>query len=467
MSRFRVATTALAWSGLLLLLLAVCCTRPALATELCLNGTAALVRSQTAPEVEFCNSVIGCDIRFELSFDTATMDTGRWPLRVQLADGLYLDTHFPELTDVAFQCDSGGDIIASTVVTDNSQRARLIWTYAGASSVSCEYVMQTVDLTTAFTSFEALLSYANDSGSASFDAMFSSTDPAYSIAALSIACPSDTSTTTTDTTGSVTTDTTTSTSDTTGTTDETSEVGTCRYPLTVWKSGRRYSAEWMTVAGYEPVCGISYKDLAYVRGDARSLPAGFLALAQQVVAVALNAAMYSVEPAQINDTTIAEALDVVGRSINCADTRTYDSLVSQLASWNNRTVTCAGGEVDTNQRVGSSSTCSDKRDAYLAWAISVTAVAGCLLLFIGVVVLFLVFRRISQRYPQLLGNVGNEIVRIGEEMTNPYSEESTAAARLRQQQPLQQQQQQSQYILAADVGSAAAAADDEFSGLRA
>jgi hypothetical protein len=389
-------------------------------------------------------------VRFELSFDPLAMDSGRWPLRIQLANDLYLADYFPELVDVAFQCNSGGDLTASTLTAPGSEHARLIWTYAGASSISCEYVMQTVDLQNDFSAFQLLLTYSDSSNVAGFDAMFSSTDAStYSIDALTVQCPESGTPSPSEAPSS--------TSDSTsGSIVQIASVGGCRYPLSTWTSARRYAAQWLTVAGYDAICGISYEDLAYVRGDARSLPDGFLSLAQQVVAVALNAAMYSVELAQINDSTVLEALDVVSRSINCADTRAYDGVVGQLGAWNNNTESCVGGSVNTNQHVGASSTCSKQRDAYLIAMIVLAVVLGIVLLLAFVAALYFLYRRLSGRFPQMaLGGINDDM----QEQFSAYS---------------QQQQQQSSsgnahYVPATYGGESTplASSATDFSGFRA
>lgn len=398
----------------------------ALANTVCIRGSANLVQTADAPTTDYCNAT-NCQIEYEMSFDAANTAAQRWPLTVRLSDGTYLSSRFPELADVAFQCNAGGDIILNTRIASGMQHMRFIWTYVGASSFDCNYVLSTINWQTDFSIFQVLLAYSGSS-IATFDAVFSSYDAnAYSLPAQAITCPTVDSTSGSSGSGGSTTasstTTTTASSTTTSSSSSSGTVGACRYPGSVWLHARKHSAEWLTVADLE-ICTASYADIATGHGNAAALPPGILALAQQVVFATLNAAMYGVSAANVAE--LSAALDIVDQSINCASTDTFDSLVAPLADWNNQTATC----VSDNKVVANSklSECQKLRDKYLAWAIAMTVVAGVLMLIILLAIAYLIYRHIQrdrQMGNQYAQTPGGGDALIGQEQPSWWSLSAT------------------------------------------
>jgi len=307
----------------------------ATAQTVCLSGQIELTQTASAAAETFCNGT-QCTLLFELSFDPTTADSSRWPLRVALQDGTTLAERWPELDSVSLQCNTAGDVIASTRFAGAGEHLRLIWTYAGADSVMCSYTLQTVDWAADFVSAQALFVYGADEAVGSADALWYTTAADYSLASETVVCPVEPAATTGAATGEPTTD------STTGSTYVPDVLGECRYPRAVWQTSRRDAPQWRAL-GDAAFCDIPVADLVMGSGAALDLPTSFGALAAEVGVAMLNAAMYTRTLAEVNETFVQYAYDVVNTPLNCATAHDYAGLIQDLAAYSNSTTTCTGG----------------------------------------------------------------------------------------------------------------------------
>lgn len=377
----------------------------AFAATVCLEGTIDMTHLSAAPETPFCNAT-QCTLQFSLSFDTAAADSQSWPLSVALQDGTTLAERWPDLDTVTLQCNSAGDIIASTRLAGAGEHLRLIWTYEGSSSLVCNYALSTVDLAADFASAQALFFYrGNDSVTA--DALWATADgDLYSLAAETVDCPVEPETTgTTGTTG---------TSGTTATTGyEAPPVeGDCRYPRVAWQTSRSEGAEWLTIAD-ATICTIPVADIVLGTGDSDTLPPSFAALAAEIGVEMLNDAMYELAIGDINVTAVQHAYEIVTQSLNCASSQDYSGLIAALAARSNSTATCGSScSVETLKAIKHSvmKAAISKTQSYLAGLIACAIVAAIFLAIIVLMVIYIFWDQIRnhQIFRSAFGAVRNQ-----------------------------------------------------------
>lgn len=350
------------------------------AAQLCLEGEAPLSLGVGVPETAACSGA-DCTLRWALSFDTVTVGTQRWPLEASV-NGTALSTLYPALVDVAIQCSTSGELIATTATGPGGERLRLVWTYAGVSTFSCAYMLGAVDLQSDFRNFQALLAYSGHI--ASFDATFSSQSFDYSVASAERPCGGA------PTSGGV---------DGGGTgTPPSCIVGACRHPAARWR-GLAHSPVWATMVG-GAFCSLSYEDIVWARGGAKFMPVRWLQEAQALVAAIANAHLYGCDLPTGTDAALASSYAYLSNPLNCALNLDRSAVVEGVAAFNDGELACAqttkGADADgsTPHANGAS---AKTQQAYLIWAIVMTV--AFVLVMMALAVLAIMFG------PQLLRSV--------------------------------------------------------------
>lgn len=228
------------------LLLATLTSRSSAATT-CLQGAIDMAMSEDGSAEVFCNSTV-CTVAYAMMFDPSTVETGGpWPIDVQFADGSYASELFPSggFVNVTISCDGLGDITAASSAGPNGEHIELIWNYSTADSTDCAAILQSIDLAANFTAFEVMLSYSgSESG---VDALASSAEAdEYSIAAQTVECQDDISTTATTADTTATTETTATTTTTTSV-DNSTNTNSTDDSVTVSHSVKKQRNIWMGI----------------------------------------------------------------------------------------------------------------------------------------------------------------------------------------------------------------------------
>jgi len=380
-----------------------------LGKQLCLQGEAPLAIGPGSPERLWCTED-DCTVRWALTLDTTTVDDQRWALQATV-NGTSLSQLFPQLTDVRVQCSTSGEVIATTASGPNAERLRLIWTYSGVSSVSCAYVLSTVDLEADFRNFQALLAYSGHISS--FDATFSSQAADYSIGSSEQQCPAPASTATT--TGHV------------HPYAETCSIGACRHGVDVWRVLKE-DPTWHAVEA-DRLCSLSCHDIIMNKGQAAQMPINWRQEAELLCAAKLNSAMYGCHLPVDTEPEIANSQEYLSNPLKCSLNVKRTGIVQALTVWNNHDDVCnfdaASGDAGGEQSVSTENL--SREQSYLIWAIVMTVafVVACMVA-IGVLILcwspirayaFALLSGVtSNAQNRLAANAGGAACRLGDEV---------------------------------------------------
>jgi hypothetical protein len=358
-----------------LLLLFVALAAAATTTTTCLHGTIPLTLGVDAPSRAWCSRA-DCTLEWRLEFDAARVSTTRWPFEAWV-NGTRLSSLFPTIVDAAVQCSSAGELIVTSASGPSGERVRLVWTYTGSTSFSCEYLLSTVDWRTDFRAFQALLSYSGHI--ATFDATASSQSVAQSLDQLRAPCQGTTTTTMAPPSSS---------SSSSATTDghlpsdgETCVVGDCRRSVAGWLARPRDIA-WRTIADVR-FCSFSLEDIMVERRETLALPLHRRSVIRRLGAAYINAGMYGCAL----DEQFDELAEELANPTHCTLNTAYTTAERALDEYNNRDTDCSAVDEESTHSasvVHPSSVSTKKANAYLGWAIAMTALSGVLLLALGV-----------------------------------------------------------------------------------
>lgn len=348
---------------LVLLLGAVGAAIAATTTTTCLRGEIPLVLGVDAPAREWCSRA-DCTLQWRLDFDATRVSLQRWPFDAWV-NGTRLSSLYPTLVDAAIQCSSAGEMIVTTGSGPNGERVRLVWTYSGASSFSCEFMLSTVDWRTDFRQFQALLSYSGHI--AAFDATASSQSVTESLDELRTPCQSVTS-------GGHTppppVDASSSSSSSSTTSDgdggETCVVGACRRSVAGWVARPRDIA-WRTVAELK-FCSFSLADVMFERRATMDLPLHRRSAIQRLGAAYINAGMYGCPLDEQFDDILADLVN----PLHCTLNTPHVAAEHALDEYNDHDDDCKTVDEETTHSVGVNVVSTKKAKGYLAWAITMT-----------------------------------------------------------------------------------------------
>lgn len=310
--------------------LVVACTH---AQMLCITGSAPLVLASGSPPRPWCNSggTANCMLDFSFQFNVSAPSAQRWQLNATLglgANRTVLATLFPALSDLAFQCSSNGDIVASTRTGPQNQRLRLVWTYAGsASTTSCTQRLLAVDLVNDMLAFSASLAY---SGFITvYDAVFLSTDTAYSLGLLAYegSCADRLAALEAEQDA--------------GTLANCSSPSACRFPSAQWALAPLKSDPAWQAFLHSSLCTISYADIINNRGARVHAQGGnWLAEARELIAVFLNAARADCSPPYAALPVLRDSYAYLNASANCARNQLNATRLAALRAWNDNAQYC-------------------------------------------------------------------------------------------------------------------------------
>lgn len=384
---------------LLLLLISFSCLAAAGSTS-CVKGRVTLTTTADRPWCREGGDDNDCVLDFDFQFDSEAPSGSRWPLNAWVGSNsknrTALSSLFPELIDVAFQCSTTGDVLATTRSGTNGERLRFMWRYTGVSSFSCAYTFSSVDLIEDFTQFTALLAYSGRVST--FDASYTSISDVYSIGKLSSAANCPLVPVATAGGGSASTTTSGGAGGGGGGGSSACTISDCRHPLSAWKSKPlKSSATWKAIQ-HKALCGISYRDLIFESGgEIRRMGANWLDDARELIICELNAAQ-SACPLPVGLSYVAELASYLQNPLNCGQNTLHADWLSSLRSWNDQTLVCdmlkaSGGGSAGEDGAGDGSSVHaaarvKRRDMIIIIVVSVTAGTLCLILM-GCCCLFL------------------------------------------------------------------------------
>jgi len=368
------------------------------ASRLCLHDKVTLTLVDTSKENSFCTHEDGCLIEWSVEVDTEQLDPvsetaqrPRWPISILVGpQKTPITTIYPELDDVEVMCSPTGDIMMTTQKTANNERMRIIWSYDTTGAYSCMDLFSHLDPSSGFRNFQALLAF---DGSIMFNAAFSSRDSFHSLYHQQVECPTSFPV---QPHGGEPMRPSPSAAPVSHLDHDCTNDIVCTYDSTYWRK-QEDSSTYLALAS-ERVCGVTNEDIFEKKGDYVKLKPNIASQARRLFVQKLTVASYGCHYPQGQESF--EAFESLNRylndPVNCNSDVYHKEWMDTLSSYEQGRLEIPNckdmddGKIGkATNRTSSSSTCKDKRDIYLYWAIIVTVLVGILLCAFAIVLVFL------------------------------------------------------------------------------
>lgn len=378
----------------LLVILAVVCT----ASRLCLHDTVTLTLVDTSQENSFCTHADGCLFEWSVEVDTDQLDPiaetaqrPRWPITILVgSQKTPITTIHPELNDVDVMCSPTGDVIMTTQTTANNERLRFIWSYDTTGAYTCMELFSHLDPASGFRNFQALFAF---DGSIMFNAAYSSRDSFHSLYHQQVECPTSSPV---QPHGGEPMLPSPSSAPVAQMDHTCANIIVCTYDSTFW-SKQEDSPTYLALAS-ERVCGVTNEDIFEKKGDYIKLKSNIASQARRLFVQKLTVASYGCHYPQGKESF--EAYESMNRylsdPINCNSDVYHQDWMDTLSNYEQGRLeipNCKdmqGGKIGKeSNHTSPCSSCENKRDIYLYWAIAATVLAGVLLCAFAIVLVFL------------------------------------------------------------------------------